>query len=98
VSGKGKGPNVPGRRGYGYVNDPGGVPSVRYGDTDAELLRECIDAVVSHGDAILLGATADQGAYVVRVLSDAGNGVFYPPSGDALQNVLTHVIDVARGL
>lgn len=89
---------VPGRRGYGANGGDGGDTSVRYGNTDAELLRECIDAVSVAGDAILFARTTDGGAYVVRVLSDAGNGVWYPPTGEALEGVLSKVIDVAKGL
>lgn len=87
-----------GRRGYG--NDPGDgdFTALRYGNADAELLRECIDSVSSAGDAVLFARTTDGGAFVLRVLSDAGNGVWYPPSDEALVGVLQKVIEISRGL
>lgn len=89
---------VPGRRGYGANGQDGVDSTVRYGSADAELLRECIDAVSVAGDAVLFARTTDSGAYVVRVLSDAGNGVWYPPSNEALSGVLVKIIEVAKGL
>lgn len=87
-----------GRRGYG--NDAGNsdVAALRYGNVDAELLRECVDSVSNAGDAILFARTIDGGAFVLRVLSDSGNGVWYPPSDEALVGVLQKVIEIARGL
>lgn len=87
-----------GRRGYSDNGDQGSRDTVRYGTADAELLRECIDAVTNAGDCIQLSRTTDGGAFVVRVLSDAGNGCWYPPNSDALEYTLRHASDIARGL
>jgi hypothetical protein len=94
---RGSRPDV-GRRGYGHEVGTGNHPAVRYGDIDAELLRESIDAVTSAGDAFVFGCTSDKGAFVVRVLSDAGNGVWYPPTAAALAGVLAEAANIARGL
>lgn len=87
-----------GRRGYGNDKGDSDSTALRYGNADAELLRECIDSVSGAGDAILFARTIDGGAFVLRVLSDAGNGVWYPPSDEALVGVLQKVIELARGL
>lgn len=91
-------PGVEGRRGYGDDVGGNGAHAVRYRDADAEILRECIDAATASGDAIVFARTNDAGAYVVRVLSDAGNGVWYPPTHEALHGVLEKVTGIARGL
>ena len=88
----------PAHRGYGAGDSESPNPSVRYGACDAELLRECIDAVVGAGDAVILSATTDAGAYVVRVKSDSGDGCWYPPTVEALEIVLTNAANIARGL
>ena len=87
-----------GRKGYGNGNGHANRGVVRYGEADAELVLGCIDSVTAAGDAILFGRTADGGAYVVRVLSDAGSGVWYPPSAEALGYVLTEADHIARGI
>lgn len=87
-----------GRRGYGHDGGNGDSTALRYGNVDAELLRECVDSVSSAGDAVLFARTTDGGAFVLRVLSDSGNGVYYPPSDEALVGVLQKVIEIARGL
>lgn len=89
--------NTNGARGrYGPNGAGGGSDAVRYGRTDAELLRECVDAVSARGDALLLGRTKDGSAFHVRILSDAGGAAYYPPTEDALQHVLTYVIEAAK--
>lgn len=93
-----KGTSNAARRGYGSANGNGIGDPVRYGIVDAELLRDTIDAVANSGDAIIFGLTKDGGAYSIRVLSDAGNGQFYPPSPEAFQNTLVHITGVAKGL
>lgn len=93
-----KTPPGTGRRGYGHDEGNGHAEALRYGNADAELLRECIDSVSNAGDAVLFARTTDGGAFVLRVLSDSGNGVWYPPSDEALVGVLQKVIEIARGL
>lgn len=89
---------VPSRRGYSDSARGNGSGTVRYGAIEAELLRECVDYVTTTGDAVVFALTRDGGAFCVRVLSDAGNGCWYPPTPEALRNTLTNVIDIAKGL
>jgi hypothetical protein len=98
VPSKQKRGSTPGRSGYGQSEPDSDANPLRYRDVDAELLREVVDAVVQAGDCIQFTRTADAGAYVVRVISDAGNGAWYPPSVEALAVVLGKAGDIARGL
>ena len=93
-----KPPEKPGHRGYGLRDGGDDPPAVRYRDIDAELLRECVDAVVEAGDAIILSATLERGAYVVRIKSDSGDGCWYPPSAEALGVILSNAANIARGM
>lgn len=84
--------------GYGGANGGSDHSPVRYRDVDAELLRECVDAVVEAGDAIILGATTERGAFMVRIKSDSGDGCWYPPSAEGLAGVLSNAASIARGM
>lgn len=95
---KDKQPAVPRRRGYGSGIGNGRSDAVRYGLVDAELLRGCIDSVTEAGDAIMFSRTTDGGAFAIRILSDAGNGTWYPPTAEALQHVLVEADHIARGV
>lgn len=87
-----------GRRGYGGQDDGTLRDTVRYREVDGDLLRECVDAVTEAGDCIQLSRTSDGGAFVIRVLSDAGPGCWYPPTKQALEMTLSRCTEIARGL
>lgn len=88
----------PAHNGYGGANGGSMHTPVRYREVDAELLRECVDAVVEAGDAIILGATTERGAFMVRIKSDSGDGCWYPPSAEGLAIVLSNAASIARGM
>lgn len=88
----------PTHAGYGGANGGGNAAPVRYREVDAELLRECVDAVVEAGDCIIFGATSERGAFMVRIKSDSGDGCWYPPSAEGLTVVLSNAANVARGM
>lgn len=75
-----------------YAGFSGGVTRVvSVGDTDANLLRDCIDAVTTSGDAIMFGRTQDGGALSVAVYCGGKRAVAYFVDVDALQNALVEL-------
>lgn len=84
---------------YGGVRPKGTGPygAEALGEVDADLLREALTAVLTAGDAILLGTTRDGGAVAIQAYSGDQIDKLYGSSVVELEVVLSGVRDAAKG-
>ena len=66
-------------------------PAVQFGEADAELVRNCIEAIITDGDAVMFGQTSDGGALSVSVYSGGARQQFYCTNLDQIQNLLVEL-------
>jgi len=77
---------------YAALSAVSGDQALSYGQVGADLLQECISAVTSRGDALLLGRTTDGGALSIHVLSGGQASKFYVTDASELMELLQGLI------
>jgi len=67
-----------------------------FGGVDGNVMRQCVELVTAHGDAILFGRTADGGALSVHILSNGETSKFYVTDASELFELLEGISNVLR--
>ena len=67
-----------------------------YGQVDGNLMREAVERVTGHGDAILFGRTIDGGALTIQVLSGGEPSKFYVTDASELMELLEGLINAVK--
>lgn len=81
---------------YAALHSANQPAAVSYGGIDGNVLRECVELVTAHGDAILFGRTTDGGALSIQVLSGGEAAKFYVTDVSELFELLEGLINVVK--
>lgn len=81
---------------YSTVGGRSGGSAVRALEGCAEVLAECVTALVGRGDALFIGTVRDGSAVLLRVYSESGNGEWYEGSSSGLISTLYAITEAAK--